>query len=137
MARRVLSVTGCPPDTELSILIVNDKAIRGFNRVYRGIDRPTDVLAFSAMEGPFLPRKRPEVVRGLQSGPYIIGDIVISAERARRQAAEAGHTVKRELWLLLIHGILHLLGYDHEASKKEARRMRRREREVWKEIFNE
>lgn len=126
MARRVLSITGCPPDTELSILIVNDKTIRGFNRAYRGIDRSTDVLAFSAMEGPFL-----------QSVPCILGDIVISAERARRQAVEAGHTVKRELWLLLIHGILHLLGCDHEASEKEARRMRRKEREVWKEIFNE
>ena len=98
--------------------------MRRFNKVYRGIDRPTDVLAFSMREGPFL-----------HPVPYVLGDIVISAERALRQASEAGHTLKKELCILLIHGILHLLGYDHEGAGKDARMMRRKEKEIWNEIF--
>ena len=88
------------------------------NREYRGKDRPTDVLSFSLREG-----QGGEVSRS-------IGDVVISLETAARQAVENGFTLDEEVDRLLVHGILHLAGYDHEASPREERRMRRKEREM-------
>jgi len=109
-------------DSELSILIVNNRAIRTLNRQYRGIDKPTDVLAFPA----------PSVHRGEGRGEgrllRFLGDVVISMEKTHAQAAERGHSPDKEFKILLIHGILHLLGYDHEVSHTEARRMRRKEK---------
>ena len=103
-------------DAELSIVLVSDCVIRELNRRWRGRDRPTDVLAFPQTEGPVSPPDG------------MLGDVVISVDTARRQAAERGTTVGREADRLLIHGLLHLLGYDHELSAAEARRMQRRER---------
>jgi rRNA maturation RNase YbeY len=114
-ARRLLRRLGLR-DAELSILLVSDRVIRDLNRRWRGHDRPTDVLAFSQREGP-------------GGGPDgVLGDVVISVDTAGRQAAAGGTTLGRETERLLIHGLLHLLGYDHERSAAEARRMRRRER---------
>jgi probable rRNA maturation factor len=113
--RRVLRALG-HDHAELSVLLVSDAVIRGFNRDYRGKDRPTDVLSFAQGEG---------------QGPCpegILGDVVISVDTAARQARERRATLGRESERLLIHGILHLLGYDHERSVAEARRMQRRER---------
>ncbi len=90
------------------------------NARYRGIDRPTDVLAFAMREGPFA---------NLQ--PQVLGDVVISAETALRQARARRHSVAEELTRLLIHGTLHLLGYDHEVSPAASRLMRAKERELW------
>lgn len=90
--------------------------MRSLNRRYRGKDETTDVLSFSLREGRF-PQIQPDV----------LGDIVISLPAAARQASEAGHTVTREIDQLLIHGLLHLLGYDHERGPAEAARMKRRE----------
>ena len=101
---------------ELSVLLVSDGEMRRLNRRWRGRDRPTDVLAFAQAEGP----------GGAPDG--VLGDVVISIDTARRQAAERGETVGREADRLLVHGVLHLLGYDHERSTAEARRMQRRER---------
>jgi rRNA maturation RNase YbeY len=101
---------------ELSILLVSDREMRGLNRRYRGRDRPTDVLAFAQSEG----------AGGAPRG--LLGDVVISVDTARRQAVDAGASLGREGERLLIHGLLHLLGYDHERSPAEARRMQRRER---------
>lgn len=92
--------------------------MRSLNRTWRNIDRTTDVLSFSQREGRF---------SGIQ--PELLGDIVISVPQAYRQAREAGHTLTREIELLLVHGLLHLLGYDHELGPTEAIKMRRRERE--------
>jgi len=103
-------------ETELSILLVNDREMRALNRRYRGIDRPTDVLAFAQREG----------AGGTPDG--LLGDVVISVDTATRQAREVGESLGREVDRLLIHGLLHLLGYDHERSAAEARRMQRRER---------
>jgi rRNA maturation RNase YbeY len=103
-------------ETELSILLVNDREMRALNRRYRGIDRPTDVLAFAQGEG----------AGGTPDG--LLGDVVISVDAAKRQAREAGESLGWEADRLLIHGLLHLLGYDHERSAAEARRMQRRER---------
>ena len=101
---------------ELSLLLVSDGEMRRLNRRWRGRDRPTDVLAFAQAEGP----------GGAPDG--MLGDVVISVDTARRQAAKRGETLGREAERLLVHGVLHLLGYDHERSTAEARRMQRRER---------
>ncbi len=111
------------PDAELSVLFAGDRTVRSLNLRYRGIDKTTDVLSFSLREGKF-PRIQ----------PHILGDIVISVPVAARQALEAGHSFNREVEALLIHGLLHLLGYDHERSTAEASRMMRRERQLIKRL---
>jgi len=98
------------------VLLVGDRAMRTLNRRYRGKDKATDVLSFSLREGAF-----PHVQ------PQILGDIVISVPTAARQAAQAGHGITREIDFLLVHGLLHLLGYDHERGGKDAVKMRKRE----------
>jgi probable rRNA maturation factor len=90
--------------------------MRALNRQYRGTNRTTDVLSFSMREGPFADVR-----------PELLGDIIISVPVAEKQAHAAGHSLTREIELLLVHGLLHLLGYDHERSPAEARRMRRKE----------
>jgi probable rRNA maturation factor len=118
--RRLLETLNCQT-CDLSVLIVDDVRIHRLNARYRGIDRPTDVLAFAMREGPFA---------HLQA--QILGDVVISAETATRQARARRHSLAEELTRLLIHGTLHLLGYDHEVSAADARLMRAQERELWK-----
>ena len=103
-------------DAELSIVLVSDPLMRRLNRQWRGKDRPTDVLSFSQREG------------GGMVPPALLGDVVISVATARRQAKECGETLAACSERLLIHGLLHLLGYDHERSAPEALRMQRRER---------
>ncbi len=114
-ARRLLEALRLP-DADLSIVLVSDLEMRRLNRRWRGQDRPTDVLAFAQAEGAGAP---PE---------GLLGDVVISVDTARRQAAARGHALGVEAEHLLVHGVLHLLGYDHERSPAEARRMQRRER---------
>ena len=95
--------------------------IRDINRDYLGKDCPTNVISFAMQEG-----------EGVGIQPDLLGDVVISAETAARDAAEANSTFEAELYFLLLHGILHLLGYDHErGTRAEARRMEEREREVF------
>jgi probable rRNA maturation factor len=114
-ARRLLRVLRLA-DAELSVVLVSDREMRALNGRWRGRDRPTDVLAFAQREG----------TGGAPDG--LLGDVVISVDTARRQAAERRAPLVREVDRLLIHGLLHLLGYDHERSLAEARRMQRRER---------
>ncbi|MDG2305920.1 MAG: rRNA maturation RNase YbeY [Candidatus Binatia bacterium] len=104
--------------SELSIALVDDDAMQELNATWRGKDRPTDVLAFAQREGDDL------------GDPDLLGDVVISVPTAERQAAERGHSLEHELRELLVHGILHLLGYDHERSPAEERRMFKRQGEV-------
>lgn len=113
--RRLLAVLG-RREAELSILLASDRVIRRLNRDWRGRDRATDVLAFAQHEGP------------AAAPAGLLGDVVISVTTAKRQAKERGETLRGASERLLIHGVLHLLGYDHERSAAEARRMRRRER---------
>ena len=101
---------------EVTVLLVGDRRIRELNRRWRSLDRPTDVLAFSQTEGP-----------GGRLQPAVLGDIVISVATAARQARAAGHSLARELDLLVVHGVLHLAGFEHESGPAGARRMRRRE----------
>ena len=101
---------------ELSVLLCDDAFIQGLNLQWRGKDAPTDVLSFAMGEG-----------EGADVNPDVLGDIVISVDTAARQAAELGHAPERELRVLLVHGLLHLLGYDHEESVEDAAEMRARE----------
>ena len=91
---------------EVSVTLTNNEYIHTLNKQYRGIDRPTDVLSFPLNES-----EEPDV----EDGPdvNVLGDLVISVERAKEQAADYGHSVKREIAFLTVHGMLHLLGYDH------------------------
>ena len=111
---------------EMGILFVGDQRMRGLNRRYRGKDRTTDVLAF-AMREAFTPHAS-------RLTPRPLGDVVISIPTAWRQAKEARRSLDEELACLLVHGILHLCGYDHERGEKEARRMHRRERMILQSI---
>jgi probable rRNA maturation factor len=95
-------------DVELSVLFCDDPVIQSLNRDYRGIDQPTDVLSFSQQESvPGEPG-----LRMIQDAPQPLGDVVISLETAQRQAATQKHSLSHELEWLLLHGVLHLLGYD-------------------------
>lgn len=111
---------GCP-DAELSVVIVGDDEIRILNRDYLGRDRATNVISFPMQEGEDA---------GLQ--PTLLGDVVISADTAARDAAEAGVSLVSEVYFLLLHGILHLAGYDHErGTAEQAQVMEAREREIF------
>jgi probable rRNA maturation factor len=99
-------------DAELSILLTGDDQIQKLNRVYRKKNRPTDVLAFAQREGE----------HGEHAG-RLLGDVVVSIPTARRQAEAAGRDLSSEVTILLAHGLLHLLGWDHETPRKD-RRMR-------------
>ena len=90
-------------------MFTDDKFIRTLNNKYRGIDKPTDVLSFSLQEGAI---KSPEV-----ESDKLLGDIIISVETAQKQADNLNHSMEKELTVLLIHGLLHLTGYDHEKDK--------------------
>ena len=113
---------------DLSLLLVGDRFMRRLNRLYRGKDHTTDVLAF-----PIAPTL-PSPFRGGGLGRGLLGDVVISLPQAERQAARAGHRLDREITVLAIHGLLHLLGYDHERNVREARRMQRKERAILRAI---
>ena len=133
LARAILSNVG-ETSAELGIMFVGDQRMRGLNRRYRGKDRTTDVLAF-AMRDAFTPHAlRRAQGRPSRLMPDMLGDVVISVHTAWRQGKEAGRSLDEELAWLLVHGILHLCGYDHERSEKEARRMHRRERMLLRSI---
>ena len=121
LVRAILSDVG-ETSADLGVLFVGDQRMRGFNRRYRGKDRTTDVLAFAMREAP-------------NSSAHLLGDVVIAVPTAARQARQGQRSLDEELTILLVHGILHLCGYDHERSEKEARRMHRRERMILRAIM--
>ena len=98
-----------------SVSFVDDKFIHQMNKEYRHVDRPTDVISFAFLDGDENKNKK---LHGC--GPVILGDIYISIDRAKAQAEEYGHPLKRELSFLFVHGLLHLLGYDHMTKEDEA-----------------
>lgn len=109
------------PDSELSVVITGDLGIRRVNRDYLGKDRPTNVISFAMGEGDFG-----------DLNPDVLGDVIISADTAAREAEEAGIPAWSRLCFLLLHGILHITGYDHERSgEAEALRMEAKERELF------
>ncbi len=116
-AQTVLTAQGIEK-AELSILLCDDEFIQALNARYRNQDAATDILSFSMNEG-----------EAVLQGDHVMGDVVISLQTAERHAADERHSMERELGILLIHGILHLLGYDHERVE-DARVMEGREREL-------
>jgi rRNA maturation RNase YbeY len=122
---KILALERC----ELSLMLVSDSAIRRLNRDFRAKDQPTDVLSFPQLDESSEAASSAESVA--TDGPACaLGDVVISLDTARQQARELEQSVAHRIRTLLIHGLLHLLGYDHERSKAEARRMFAREREL-------
>ena len=120
LAARVLAAEGVAEASVVGLLFADDELIWRLNREHRGRDEPTDVLSFPAADGDHFPDGS-----GEQEPPYL-GDIAISVQTARGQAEDASLTVDQELAHLVVHGILHLLGYDHEQAG-EALAMRARE----------
>lgn len=109
-------------DAEVSVTLTNDAHIHALNRDYRGVDRPTDVLSFALTES-----EEPEIFDA--PGGVVLGDLVISLERAAAQAETYGHSFLRELSFLTVHGMLHLLGYDH-IEEEERLEMEEEQRHV-------
>ena len=120
-----LSTAGAIDDYEVSGLICDDEFIQTINKQYRKVDRPTDVLSFVLLED----EDSDEPLYFSESDKIILGDIVISAERAKEQSEDFGHSFTREMCYLLVHGILHLLGYDHETDN-DKQVMRKMEEKV-------
>jgi len=117
--RSTLDAASEPPEASLAVVIASDDAVRELNRAYRHIDRPTDVLSFPTRDGPDF------VVPG--EAELYLGDVIISWPTARAQADEAGHSVRDELALLVVHGCLHLLGYDHATDAERSEMWERQE----------
>ena len=100
-------------DPIISVSLVDNKFIHEMNRDYRGIDRPTDVISFAFLDN----EDRQALYKGKE--PVCLGDIYISVDKAKEQAEEYGHSLERELSFLFVHGLLHLLGYDHMSEEDE------------------
>lgn len=110
-------------ESEVSVTLTDDAHIQALNKEYRHIDRPTDVLSFALHEGE-------AAAPAIENGPAIdvLGDIILSVGRAEAQAAEYGHSLRREIAFLTVHGMLHLLGYDH--VEEEDRREMEQEQQI-------
>ncbi|HAR34297.1 MAG TPA: rRNA maturation RNase YbeY [Desulfobacter sp.] len=108
---QILNALGCD-DHELSIVITDDAQVRELNRTYRGKDEPTNVLSFPMQEGEFS-----------DITPGLLGDVVISLDTAEAEAIAAGISTDERMSQLLVHGILHLFGFDHELGENQAREM--------------
>jgi probable rRNA maturation factor len=125
IVRQVLKAEGVAPPYEVSLVFTDSETVQQLNRDYRGVDEPTDVLAFY-----MLPQKEADSSFALPpDGVTRLGEVIISYPQAVEQAKKQGHSPERELALLIIHGVLHLLGYDHEEPGEEAK-MREKEKEL-------
>ena len=120
----------CDFDAEVSITVVDDEEIRIINKEQRGIDRKTDVLSFPILEFDEDGNAVDCDFDYTESGAVVLGDIVISAERAMEQAKEFGHSFKREMAFLTVHSMLHLLGYDHVDDPEGEACMIRKQKEI-------
>ena len=107
-------------DAELSVAVTDDDEIRELNRVFRHRDKATDVLAFAMREGQVVGASPPNERRTKKRKSELLGDVVVSVETARRQAKEHRRTLDAEIRMLLAHGLLHLVGYDHQTDREEA-----------------
>ncbi|MCR4392736.1 MAG: rRNA maturation RNase YbeY [Dehalococcoidales bacterium] len=126
IVEKTLLAENIPPNAEVSLVIVGQERIQELNREYRGKNRPTDVLSFSLIEQK---ENETEAFIGPPDGLNHLGEVIISYPQAVLQADEHQHSIKKEMVILIIHGILHLLGYDHEQPEK-APTMVAREKEI-------
>ncbi len=120
VAQRVLELTG-REEFELTVGVIGNAEMRRLNTKFRHKDYATDVLSFPAAEN-------------LPQGMPLLGDVIISLDKARQQATEGRRSLREEIVKLLIHGIVHLLGYDHERSEREARIMKRLEKKIYRAL---
>ncbi len=118
ISQKALDALGYP-NGELSLVLVDDAQISSFNKDFLNREGPTNVIAFSMREGPFQ-----------EISPNLLGDVVISLETAAREAADAGRPPAERFYELLVHGLLHLLGYEHEVSEIEAAEMDAKSSEI-------
>ena len=121
----ILDVLACP-DSEISILLVDDPQIAELNQQYLNREGPTNVIAFAMREGEFS-----------DLSPHLLGDVVISMDTAAREAQTGAMSLERRFNELLVHGILHLMGYDHETCQEDARVMEDKSRELMELIQND
>ena len=137
VAEKVLEMEKCPYDAQVNLVLVDNEEIKRVNTEFRGIESATDVLSF-----PMIPFENPadyavaeedESCFDLDTDELLLGDIMISAERAAAQAKEYGHSVKREFCFLVAHSMLHLLGYDHMVSE-EAEVMEKKQAKALEEL---
>lgn len=124
---KVLGALGCDEEAELSVWLCDDTTIRALHREYLGEDTPTNVISFAQGEGEFGDLE-----------PELLGDVVVSVDTARRDAEEAGGRLEDEVAYLCIHGVLHLLGYDHEGEQTaRAPEMEAKEAELFRLALDE
>lgn len=116
-------------DAEVSVSFVDNETIHKLNLEYRGKDKPTDVLSFPMTDG-----NEEEDDIDLSTGAVMLGDIIISAEKAMEQANEYGHGIEREICFLAVHSTLHLLGYDHETSEDDEKYMNQTQESILQKI---
>lgn len=116
-------------DAEVSVSFVNNETMHKLNLEYRGKDKPTDVLSFPMTDGD-----EEEDDIDLSTGAVMLGDIIISAEKAMEQANEYGHGIEREICFLAVHSTLHLLGYDHETSEDDEKYMNQTQESILQKI---
>lgn len=142
VAETVLKVVGIKDKTEISLAVVGDGRMRKLNKMYRARNRVTDVLAFANKSViPYLAKAFPRLKKG-QKIEFIeppdnvkrLGEVIICYPRAKKQAKRLGHSLEKELTVLLIHGILHLLGYEDEKGEKEAKEMKEMGEKILKKV---
>jgi len=120
---KIMKILDCA-DKEISLSFVDDEKIKQLNKQYLGKDKATNVLSFSLLEGEYG-----------NINPQILGDIIVSVETAQRDALYGKFTIDQEIDFLIIHGILHLLGYNHEnTTEKETKKMRQKEKDLFNAI---
>lgn len=145
VAETVLKVIGVKNKTEISLAIVGEGRIRKLNKMHRGRNRVTDVLAFANKSViPYLAKAFPRLKKG-EKIEFIeppdnvkrLGEVIICYPRAKKQAKRLGHSLEKELTVLLIHGILHLLGYEDEKGEKEAKEMKKMGEKILKTVNKE
>lgn len=127
--KATLSEEGIASPCEINVLFTDDVGIQEINREQRDIDAPTDVLSFPMLE--LSPGDKPdEADKDPGTGLIVLGDMVLNLDRMKEQAAEFGHSLERELCYLVVHSVLHLLGYDHLDEGEEKAKMRTREEAI-------
>src|SRR5699024_2918486 len=127
LLKKAIEIEKITEDIEMSVSFTTNEEIQVINKQYRQIDRPTDVISFALEEET---EDELEII-GLEHMPRMLGDIIISVERAKEQAIEYNHSFDRELGFLVVHGFLHLLGYDH-MNKVDEEKMFSRQNEILK-----
>lgn len=123
--KEALETEHCPYEVQVSLLLTDNEGIRQYNREYREIDRPTDVLSFPNLDFAFpadfqMAEEQAADCFDMESGELLLGDIIVSAEKVKEQAKAYGHSEKREFAFLIAHSMLHLCGYDHMQPQEAA-----------------